>query len=297
MAVRRRPSYGFDLAGTAFGVSPEAGVSRSMLTQLFPELGLKATAVTDTKAEEVEKPEETPVTPTDSGLLNIGEDDTIPGSEFQKYNLKGSLSYAAPFNIQVGPTGPQGRGSRLGYSASVEDIKPPEQPATKTETPAEPTTPTTPSVQISSQYGASPAYFGHEDYWRNIEKGATPTQVKEFLEKNINLLRGENVPGAGGLYDQLTSGKVPTLGSTGSSYYQQQQPVQSPQPAQQPAPSYSISAGASSEYLGHADVEQAKAQGASNQDIARWIATNTSKLRGSNVPGAGGLYDEYARYL
>lgn len=286
MAVRRRPPYGFDLAGTAFGVRPEVGVSKSTLAQLFPELGLNIAATKDTEPEEVEKPEEMTVkipTTEQNDLANVltGEKDKIPVSEFQKYQVKGSATYAAPFNVQVGPSGPQGRGSRLGYSANVVDTKPSEQP----------TAPITPSVQISSQYGESPAYFGHEDYWRNIEKGATPTQVKEFLDQNINLLRGQNVPGAGGLYDQLTSNNVPTLGSTGSSYYQQQQP------AQKPAPSYSISAGASSEYLGHADVEQAKAQGASNQDIARWIATNTSKLRGRNVPGAGGLYDEYARYL
>jgi len=126
VAVRRRPSYGFDIAGSSFGVSPEAGVSRSTLAQLFPELDLGGTtATTGTAAEEVEKPdEETPAaTPGVAGLTPV-EDDTIPGSELQKYNLSGRLTYAAPFNLQVGATGPQGRGSRLGYSGAVAKEEP-----------------------------------------------------------------------------------------------------------------------------------------------------------------------------
>jgi hypothetical protein len=87
VAVRRRPSYGFDLAGSSFGVRPEAGVSRSTLAQLFPELDLGGTtATTSAAAEEVEKPdEETPTaTPGAAGVTPV-EDDTIPGSELQKY--------------------------------------------------------------------------------------------------------------------------------------------------------------------------------------------------------------------
>jgi hypothetical protein len=121
VAVRRRPSYGFDLAGTSFGVRPEAGVSRSTLAQLFPELDLKEFAPTAVgTTEQVEKPQDSAAaaTPGVGGVTPI-EDDTIPGSEFEKYKLSGELSYAAPFNIQIGPTGPQGRGSRLGYSGSA----------------------------------------------------------------------------------------------------------------------------------------------------------------------------------
>ena len=126
MAVRRRPSYGFDLAGSSFGVRPEAGVSRSTLAQLFPELDLGGTtATTSTAAEEVEKPdEETPTaTPGAAGVTPV-EDDTIPGSELDAYKISGSLSYAAPFNLQIGATGPQGRGSRLGYSGAVAKAEP-----------------------------------------------------------------------------------------------------------------------------------------------------------------------------
>ena len=126
MAVRRRPSYGFDLAGSSFGVRPEAGVSRSTLAQLFPELDLGGTAATtSTAAEEVEKPDEetSTATPGAAGITPI-EDDTIPGSELDAYKISGSLSYAAPFNLQIGATGPQGRGSRLGYSGAVTKAEP-----------------------------------------------------------------------------------------------------------------------------------------------------------------------------
>ena len=126
MAVRRRPSYGFDLAGSSFGIRPEAGVSRSTLAQLFPELDLGGTtATTSTAAEEVEKPdEETPTaTPGAAGVTPV-EDDTIPGSELDAYKISGSLSYAAPFNLQIGATGPQGRGGRLGYSGAVAKAEP-----------------------------------------------------------------------------------------------------------------------------------------------------------------------------
>lgn len=163
--------------------------------------------------------------------------------------------------------------------------------------------PEKPSVQISSEFGQDPTYFGHEDYWRNIERGATPTQIKEFLDKNINLLREGNVPGGGGLYDQLKSGKVPTPGSSGSAAYQAQQPKQpEPQPTYQTAstpsaPSISTQYGASAEYLGHKDIEAAKAGGMSNEQIAQVIKANVGKLREGNLPGGGGLYDQYKQYM
>jgi hypothetical protein len=121
VAVRRRPSYGFDIAGSTLGLRPEAGVSRSTLAQLFPEIDFGAPAAASTTTEEVEKPEETTTaaTPAGTGVTSLAGDDTIPGSELEKYNVSGSLSYAAPFNIQVGPSGPQGRGSRLGYSGAT----------------------------------------------------------------------------------------------------------------------------------------------------------------------------------
>lgn len=166
MAVRRRPSYGFSLAGTSFGVNPEAGVSKSTLAQLFPELDFGATAATtaDTEAEQVEKPEEaTPSTLPTTGVTAVGAEDNVPVSDLQKYNIEGKLTYGAPFNIQVGPTGPQGRGSRLGYSGSVA-----QEPS------AAPTTPT--NVGGSSQSSvALPEYkmpeFDYSPFESLLEQG------------------------------------------------------------------------------------------------------------------------------
>jgi hypothetical protein len=93
---------------------------------LFPELNLGGTTATaSTAAEEVEKPDEetSTATPGAAGITPI-EDDTIPGSELDAYKISGSLSYAAPFNLQIGATGPQGRGSRLGYSGAVTKAEP-----------------------------------------------------------------------------------------------------------------------------------------------------------------------------
>jgi hypothetical protein len=106
VAVRRRPSYGFDIAGSTLGLRPEAGVSRSTLAQLFPEIDFGAPAAASTATEEVEKPEETTATttPPATGVTALAEDDTIPGSELEKYKVSGSLSYAAPFNGGTGTT-------------------------------------------------------------------------------------------------------------------------------------------------------------------------------------------------
>ena len=156
-------------------------------------------------------------------------------------------------------------------------------------------------VQISSKWGADPAYFGHEDYFRNIEAGATPSQIMDFLNENINLLRMGNVPGGGGLYDQLLAGSVPTLGSSGREVVEQQQAAQPSPPSQiasaPSGPSFSTQYGASSEFLGHKDVEAAKAGGMTNEQIAQVLKANVGKLRMGNLPGGGGLYDEYAQYM
>ena len=171
----------------------------------------------------------------------------------------------------------------------------------QTVAPEPPAPPAPEPVQISSKWGADPAYFGHEDYFRNIEAGATPSQIMDFLDENINLLRMGNVPGGGGLYDQLKAGNVPTLGSSGREVVEQQQAAQPSPPSQTASapsgPSFSTQYGASSEFLGHKDVEAAKAGGMTNEQIAQVLKANVGKLRMGNLPGGGGLYDEYAQYM
>lgn len=200
MAVRRRPSYGFSLAGTSLGLSPEAGVSKSTLAQLFPEIDFGATAAT-TQPEEVEKPDETtPTTPT-TGVGTIGVEETVPGSELQKYNLEGKLTYGAPFNIQVGPTGPQGRGSRLGYSGS-------------TATPS--TAPTTPTqIGSSSQSSvALPKYempkFDYSPFESLLEQGRGILSSIQKAAKGMTAAQ-QMEPGAA----EPTSTGAPTAATAG----------------------------------------------------------------------------------
>jgi len=174
------------------------------------------------------------------------------------------------------------------------------QPTTTTTTPVPvPEAPKAPRPQISLGYGQSAEYFGHEDYWRNLERGVTSEEIKKYAQENPARFRMGNVPGAaGGLYEQIMGGSVPTLGSTGSAYYQQQQQKATPAPAPTPAPSpapapapISSAYGQSAEYFGHKDLEAALAGGKSKQEIKAFLDQNIGLLRGGNVPGGGGVYD------
>ena len=143
--------------------------------------------------------------------------------------------------------------------------------------------------QISALFGQDATYFGGEDLKAARMSGYSDQAIKDFLEENINLLRGPNVPGGSSELGQLTAEfKKPEPqpsssgggGGGGSS-----------------APSISTGAGQSAEFFGHADVEAAKAGGASNKQIAEFIKQNQNLLRGGNVAGGGGLYDQYAQYM
>jgi hypothetical protein len=174
---------------------------------------------------------------------------------------------------------------------------------------------------ISAKAGLSELYFGHEDYWRNLEAGYTPQEIKEYIEENQQLLHPEskNIKGGGGLYDQIMAGKVDVM--TGapkssattskpaptSSYAISSQlniPRESPGFISAPTPSPSASSrppistayGLSPEYFGGEDVRAAEAAGYSAQEIFDYIErarqTNPKILQGGNVPGvAGGVYE------
>lgn len=58
-------------------------------------------------------------------------------------------------------------------------------------------------MAISAQYGQSPEYFGGADYREALKQGYTIRDIKEYLDRNPSLLREQNVPGGGGLYDEL----------------------------------------------------------------------------------------------
>lgn len=81
--------------------------------------------------------------------------------------------------------------------------------ATPIQTAPATTAPATSKGRPSTEYGLSNAYFGGEDYWRNLEKGFTPQEIKEFAQMNPQLFREQNSPdNPEGLYQQIMRGKV-----------------------------------------------------------------------------------------
>lgn len=56
---------------------------------------------------------------------------------------------------------------------------------------------------FSTGYGASAQYFGHEDYYAAKRGGAKDSDILNFLRGNPGVLRGQNVAGGGGLYDEI----------------------------------------------------------------------------------------------
>jgi len=62
---------------------------------------------------------------------------------------------------------------------------------------------------FSMQYGVSKDYFGHKDYYAAKAGGASDKDILKQLNSNPDQLRGGNVKGGGGLYDQIKKGFVP----------------------------------------------------------------------------------------
>ena len=58
-------------------------------------------------------------------------------------------------------------------------------------------------MAISTQYGQSTDFFGHQDYFKALSSGVTQLQIKQYLDANPGKLRGNNVRGGGGLYDEI----------------------------------------------------------------------------------------------
>lgn len=60
---------------------------------------------------------------------------------------------------------------------------------------------------LSTEYGIDATYFGKEDLDAARRQGISDREIKDFLDKNIaGLLREGNLPGKGGIYDQLKPG-------------------------------------------------------------------------------------------
>jgi len=140
--------------------------------------------------------------------------------------------------------------------------------------------------QISARFGQDATYFGGEDLKAARMSGYSDQAIKDFLEENINLLRGSNIPGGSSEIGQLTA------------------------EFKKPEPQPSSSGGGSStgiglsataegnpegaDYFGGADVAAAQAAGRSAADIFKAFQDYSAqnKTRGPNAPG-GSEYEKW----
>lgn len=55
-----------------------------------------------------------------------------------------------------------------------------------------------------TQWGASADYFGGADYDALRSQGKSNKEILDYLNSNYGVLREQNVPGGGGIYDQIS---------------------------------------------------------------------------------------------
>jgi hypothetical protein len=231
------------------------------------------------------------------------------GSKSQRGGRLGRQTVSVTPEIALRQREAAAAGSAAPISTSVQ------QPAP---TPAP--TPTREKRIPTTEFGISSTYFGGEDYWRNIERGVTPQEIKDWAQSNPQLFREQNVKGnPEGLYEQIMRGNVRVESALTP---QQAAPKPAPAPSPTPAPTptaapkfenplqtqefrsastapttkgpISAAYGIDPSYFGGEDVTAAKNQGYSASEILDYIdrVGNTSILREQNLPGKGGLYDQ-----
>ena len=138
---------------------------------------------------------------------------------------------------------------------------------------------------MNISYGASSDKFGHQDYFQMLKSiwdtSDFDSRQQKLAQKrqdvlawmkdpgNVDKIGEENRQGQqGGLFEQISSGDL--------------------------THKFSGKAAGSGDWIGHADLYAGRAAGHSWGDIRRYLDQNTSKLRGGNVKGGGGLYDQVA---
>ena len=145
--------------------------------------------------------------------------------------------------------------------------------------------------QISTRFGQDAKYFGGEDYKAAKQSGFSDADIKDFLNQNLDLLRGPNVPGGTSEIGQLmkpaessggSSGGSSSGSSGGSSDYQISTAAMNPDNP------------GSENFFGALDYEAAKSAGKTDREVLDFLNQNLGTLRRGNVPGGGGLYDQIA---
>ena len=79
--------------------------------------------------------------------------------------------------------------------------------------------------QISTRFGQDAKYFGGEDYKAAKQSGFSDADIKDFLNQNLDLLRGPNVPGGSSEIGQLMKPAEQRQGDPGSGLDVHQDPI------------------------------------------------------------------------
>jgi hypothetical protein len=69
-------------------------------------------------------------------------------------------------------------------------------------------------MAISTQYGTNPNFFGQEDYNEAIRQGHTPAEILQWMTANTDKLQGPNVPGGGGVFDNVLRSVIEEANNT-----------------------------------------------------------------------------------
>jgi len=146
--------------------------------------------------------------------------------------------------------------------------------------------------QISTRFGQDEKFFGGEDLKAARQSGYSDQEIKDFLNQNLDLVRGPNVPGGAGEIGQLLKpAEEPRMAPVGTTPSDP-----GPRPTE-----YQISTAAknpniegSENFFGGLDYEAAKAAGKTDREVLDFLNQNLGTLRRQNVPGGGGLYDQIA---
>ena len=161
--------------------------------------------------------------------------------------------------------------------------------------------------QISTRFGQDAKYFGGEDYKAAKQSGFSDADIKDFLNQNLDLLRGPNVPGGSSEIGQLmkpaeSSSSQQRMGNPGDGGVRMaHQDIRPDRPTPSSDSGYQIGVSAknpniegSENFFGGLDYEAAKAAGKTDREVLDFLNQNLGTLRRQNVPGGGGLYDQIA---
>lgn len=132
-------------------------------------------------------------------------------------------------------------------------------------------------MAFSTAYGASPDKFGHDDYNAALSTGASKNEILNWLSGNTGLLGGNNAPGKGGLFDEISKAA---------------EEERRAQAAAIQSVGLSTAYGQSDSRFGHEDYYQALRDNVSPTTILKALDQNKDLLAPNNQRGAGGLYNE-----